>query len=1022
MHGTKHILPTEITENALLTDLFHYDKNDYKLLEILDDLLTREVDRSNFKTLLEPYLKPHGIKELAAERGLRIAYAIMHLLQSLKSDQASDRTKALIALRDETMSAAGGGMRNNRARVLLQIGKELIRARRDKDKQLALAHEFRKAAIGKTRFIRQQLKKYHLLEMPEEWNQVTFDDRVHDANSKGRKSATHLIMDAWIKGIRRLTVVYYDFMEPSVARELFASAQILGITVSVGIEYKARFGDRFVKIVWGPEGLQDNADIEGFFKRESVLELMQQGREVQAYRTWYVQSATEAFNDVHRKSIRQEFGINLPRIEYKDVAKTIGTGQPSIFHLGNHIHEIALPLFADRVIELKAEYANADYDTRASIAMHLESLDSLDADTIIARYLVPEENPEISDPDTPSADGSGPKLLQLSPAELTTRLRRVSYTSQLTLILSELDLSDAIELLYDCKGRISHFEVFNTKSLTEFIVRHRKPFSLLQRSLNEQNAVTLKRTIRQCIEQLQEENSTKSKEKAERLLAILSDFSALLDYYKRSPLRAKIGSGSTGRSTRSHGMGFAVIDTLPLRSQQEIRNRTTSNCIPVSGIATQSIEFIPPRNKIIRSGGIAKALCHMPGLRSLMCKTKHSWHIAGYHVDDAGCGNVVSLGGMNQEGNGLSLYDDEKSPHRPSTGTLNTVLKNAAKIVIGFIPAFLTFSLTKDWWILAYLGGVIWFSITGLRNVIQSILGGGGLRRSPYLTWNDYIDWERISDSLLYTGFSVPLLDWLCKTVVLDQSFGITTMTSPLLLYSIMAITNGVYISSHNIIRGLPRKAAIGNFFRSVLSIPVAMLFNWGVGLILIASGNTDTAAVLQLWAAVISKLASDCVAGVIEGLADRGRNIAMRHWDYSEKIKQIIEIFSRLEIEFPTRDMLKTLNSPDDFIELSKNTTPNHVPEVIANALDLLYIRTYKPRAREALRQALESMNRDELEVFMASQQILSQEKTIARLFVDGLVGRNFPKALAFYLLRYPDYLHELDSLATHYRRQPDI
>ncbi|WP_319543258.1 hypothetical protein [uncultured Pseudodesulfovibrio sp.] len=1007
----------------MLTDLFHYDKNDYKLLEILDDLLTREADRSNFKTLLEPYLKPHGIKELAAERGLRIAYAIMHLLQSLKSDQASDRIKALIALRDETMSAAGGGMRNNRARVLLQIGKELIRARDDKDKQLKLAHEFRKAAIGKTRFIRQQLKKYHLLEMPEEWNQVTFDDRVHDANSKGRKSATHLIMDAWIKGIRRLTVVYYDFMEPSVARELFSSAHILDISVSVGIEYKAKHGDRFVKIVWGPDGLRDNADVDSFFNQESVQELMQRGREVQAYRTAYVQAATEAFNDVHRKSIHHEFGICLPRIDYKDVAKTIGTGQPSIFHLGSHIHEVALPLFAERVAELKRENANEniDYDTMASIAMQLESLDSLDADTIVARYLVPQENPDIPDPDTPSSDGSGPELLQLSPAKLTLRLRRVSHTSQLTLILSELDLSDAIELLYDCKGRISHFEVFNIKCLTEFIVRQRKPFSLLQRSLNEQNAVTLKRTIRQCIGQLHEKKTIEAEEKAERLMPILSDFSALLEYYKRTPLKTKIGSGSTGRSTRSHGMGFAVVDTLPLRSQQEVRNRPMANCIPVSGDTTQSIEFIPPRNRLVRSKGIAKTLCHMPGLRNIMCKTKHSWHIAGYHVDNEGCGNVVSLGGINQEGNGLSLYDDEKSPHRKSTGTLNTTLKNAAKILIGFIPAFLTFSLTKDWWVLAYLGGVIWFSITGLRNVIQSVLGGGGLRRSPYLSWNDYINWERISDSLLYTGFSVPLLDWLCKSVVLDQGFGITTMTSPLLLYTIMALTNGVYISSHNIIRGLPRKAAIGNFFRSVLSIPVAMLLNWGVGAILIASGAADVAAILQLWAAVISKLASDCVAGVIEGLADRGNNIAMRHWDYSEKIKQVIEIFSRLEIKYPTRDMLGTLNSPDEFIQLSEESTPSHVPEVIANALDLLYIRTYKPRAREALRLALENMNRDELEVFIASQQILSQEKTIARLFVDGLVGRNFPKALAFYLLRYPDYLHELDTLAAHYRRQPD-
>ncbi|NDV19854.1 hypothetical protein GO013_10520 [Pseudodesulfovibrio sp. JC047] len=1006
----------------MLTDFLHYDKNDYKLLEILDDLLTREVDRSNFKTLLEPYLKPHGIKELAAERGLRIAYAIMHLLQSLKSDQASDRTKALIALRDETMSAASGGMRNNRARVLLQIGKELIRARGNREKQLELAHEFRRAALGKTRFIRQQLKKYHLLEMPEEWNQVTFDDRVHDANSKGRKSATHLIMDAWIKGIRRLTVVYYDFMEQSVARELFASAQILGITVSVGIEYKARFGDRFIKIVWGPDALQNDPDINGFFNQEAVQELMQQGREIQTHRTKYVQAATEAFNDIHRKSIQQEFGIELPHIDYKDVAKTIGTGQPSIFHLGNHIHEVALPLFIDRVEELKAEYSKSDYDTRASIAMHLESLDSLDSDTIIARYLVPEENPKIPNPDSPATDGSDPELLKLSPAALTYRLRKVSHTSQLTLILSELDLSDAIEVLYDCKGRISHFEVFNSKSLTEFIVRQRKPFSLLQKSLNEQNAVTLKRTIRQCIEQITEEDTPQATDRAKRLMAILSDFSALLNQYKRTPLRTKIGSGSTGRSTRSHGMGFAVVDTLPFRTQQEIRKRSTTNCIPVSGIASQSIEFIPPRNRLVRSMSLAKALCHMPGLRGLTCATRHRWHIARYQVDKEGCGNVVSLGGMNQEGNGLSLYEDEKSPHHPSTGTFNTSLKNAAKILIGFIPAFLTFALTKDWWVLAYLGGVIWFSITGLRNVIQSILGGGGLRRSPYLRWNDYIDWERISDSLLYTGFSVPLLDWLCKSVLLDQGLGITTATNPLLLYTIMAITNGVYISSHNIIRGLPRKAAIGNFFRSILSIPVAMFFNAAIGAMLFAAGASDIPGILQLWAAVISKLASDCAAGVIEGLADRGRNIAMRHWDYSEKIRQIIEIFSQLEIEFPTRDMLKTLNSPKEFIRLSDEAKSSHTPEVIANALDLLYIRTYKPRAREALREALEAMNRDELEVFMASQQILSEEKTIARLFVDGLVGRNFPKALAFYLLRYPEYLRELDSLATTYRTRPDI
>lgn len=57
---------------------------------------------------------------------------------------------------------------------------------------------------------------------------------------------------------------------------------------------------------------------------------------------------------------------------------------------------------------------------------------------------------------------------------------------------------------------------------------------------------------------------------------------------------------------------------------------------------------------------------------------------------------------------------------------LNTALTNCLKILIGFIPAFLTFALTKDWWVLAYLGGPIWFAITGVRNIIQAVVGGEG--------------------------------------------------------------------------------------------------------------------------------------------------------------------------------------------------------------------------------------------------------------------------------------------------------
>ena len=72
--------------------------------------------------------------------------------------------------------------------------KDLVRSHDDADLQLPLAHDFHRAVRGTPRIIRALLRKLHLLEMPEEWNQHAFDHHVHDANTKGRKNPTHLVM------------------------------------------------------------------------------------------------------------------------------------------------------------------------------------------------------------------------------------------------------------------------------------------------------------------------------------------------------------------------------------------------------------------------------------------------------------------------------------------------------------------------------------------------------------------------------------------------------------------------------------------------------------------------------------------------------------------------------------------------------------------------------------------------------------------------------------------------------------
>ena len=205
-----------------------FDDNDHALLNIVNDVLNREPAHLDIKNLLTTYLHPHGIKEMTASTGLRIAYAVIHLLGSLEAGQAADRLKALQSLRDEvSCSSQQGALHKNTARILIEIMKELVRSQGDHVAQLQLARDFRMATFGKPRFVRRQLAKYHLIEMPEEWNQISFDDHVHDANTKGRKSPTHMIMDAWIKGIRSLTVIYYNYITVEVAEELLESAEII---------------------------------------------------------------------------------------------------------------------------------------------------------------------------------------------------------------------------------------------------------------------------------------------------------------------------------------------------------------------------------------------------------------------------------------------------------------------------------------------------------------------------------------------------------------------------------------------------------------------------------------------------------------------------------------------------------------------------------------------------------------------------------------------------------------------------
>ena len=995
-----------------------FDRRDHELLRIVTGVLNRDRTFEYTRRIYYPYFHPNGIKEMAESKGLRIAYAVVHLLSSLEVGAVDERLSALRSLRDEILDTAAGTMPKNTARVLMEIMKELVRSHGNYRRQLELAHDFRMTATGKPRFVREQLRQYHLLEMPEEWNQIAFDDHVHDANTKGRKSSTHLIMDAWIKGIRRLRVIHYNYIEPRFAAELLEAAAIMGVDVRIGIEFSARFRGKYVQVIWVPRGFPDSQAFLCFLAEVPVMQMMEEGRVVSAYQQEYVLALLKEFNQTHRRQIAETYRIELSPLEETAFLKFVALGQKSTLHLSKFIHQHLLTALQVRVAALRERCNGADAKVQRDIRDEIEALNSMDIELLLEGLLRPEKNPNLPNPGIPSDGPEVPDLLRLSPCELIKRLTGLHSGHRITLNLSNLKVEDVLELLYDCEGMVTRLEIFNLKDYADGNTAHLTDINMLQQALNEGSVISLKRIIRKIINSLEASDLPDRTDRVWKLKTILHDILHLKALYEGTPLKARIGSDSTGRSPRVHGMGLAVIETLAPRARKEVAQQAGKNreIIPMTMTVLRRLTFVPYRGygRLLRA--LIQTAGRLPVIRRLGHRCIEDWYVEEKSIRMKQPGEIVTLGGVQKElTNELYLEPPPLNQHhkRVSWRYMNTRLKNTLKVLIGFVPAFTTFALTKDWWVLAYGGAFIWFGITGLRNILQSVLGGGGLRRSPLLRWNDYVSWDRLTDSLLYTGFSVPLLDLVVKTLILDKGFGITTANHPMALYTFMALANGIYLSSHNAFRGFPRGVIVGNFFRSVLSIPIAIAFNAAAGSLLNLAGVPGVDGVLQRWAAVISKAASDFVAGIIEGLSDRYTNIQSRFREYRKKVSGLFSVYAQLEVMFPETGTREILEKPCRYNGRTNAEARDLEKIIMVHVLDMLYFWMYQPRARTALMRLLNTISEEDRQVLVTSQFALDRNREISQMFIDGVLGKDFARALSFYLSRSPEYLEVMKRLS---------
>ncbi|MCP3942946.1 MAG: hypothetical protein GY710_15875 [Desulfobacteraceae bacterium] len=987
-----------------------FNKRDHELIRIVNSVYDADDTLGYTRKLYYSFFHPLGIKELAESKGLRTAYSIVALLESMERGGIERRLQALRGVKDDVLSASDGPMPKNTARVLLQIMKELVRAKADYSLQLQLAHDFRVAAVGKPRVVRKLLKHYHLLEMPEDWNQLTFDDHVHDANTVGRKSPTHFIMDAWIKGIRRLRVIYYNYIEPRFAVELIEAARIMEIEIRIGIEFWVRYRSRYISLIWVARKLPDAEAFLCFLAEPHVVKFMEQGKAIVDFQKSQVLHLLDNFNEQYLNELCSNLDIEMEKLDAGGFLRFSSHGQPSVPHLGEYIHFLAVRAMKQCIDQLSQVFGRSDAKEQFRIKNLIAKMNSFTAQDVISNYLSPSQHSDILYLSADCNDHDIPDRLKLSFKELIGMVKALHSDFRITLKLSNLRPEDILEILYEGNGLITRLEIINLRDFVTGKTDHIFSANLLQNAINTGSLLKLKRLVRQIIQRVDRSEYADKSDRMEKLLNILYDIDALKNMYTIRPLKSRIGSDSSGKSYQAYGMGFAIVNTLVFGALKEVKKNIGGRLmLPVNINVSRRMTYFPVTSVKPIFKWMMNVLWWLPGCDQIMPVKKKDWVFDSFSLDMEKKGNIVTLGGIQKETSnslGLELQAAKKSMGKNSWKNLNTTLKNCLKVFIGFIPAFTCFVLTKDWWFLAYFGAFIWFAITGFRVITQSVLGGGGINRSSLLKWNDYVSWERLTDSLLYTGFSVPFLDYVIKTLVLDRTFGINMTSSPLALYSVMALSNGVYISLHNFFRGFPKGVIAGNFFRSVFSIPVAILFNTLIGGILAFFNVPAIDVILQKWVAIISKLASEMVAGFIEGMADRIRNMRLRKRDIKKKFSALFEAYSRLELLFPETEELKILEKPEVLFQSRNSEVKDLAVMIIIDSLDMFYFWMYLPRARSKMSNMVSRLTPEEKSIFFLSQGMLKHEQYISRLFVDGILGSNFSRSLSFYLTNHKKYL----------------
>ncbi|HNV68129.1 MAG TPA: hypothetical protein PKO06_00425 [Candidatus Ozemobacteraceae bacterium] len=801
-------------------------------IENMVDAVNHKIDEPPTRIGHRMSSHPGGFAKIVGKRRLNMAGAYIKISNDHAPQDAAERLTALKMLAEEALHAKTISMPLNTARVQIALMKKVVKSQGNKRRQMEAMSDFGLASYGNESTIRDFLKRNSLIEVPEldaplKAIDMGWDDHVHDFLSEGRKTPTQVILDAFVKGISRLTLVHSTIDQPQLIHEAISAGNILGIDVQIGIEFSVGKRNCRRHYMYIPPRVENSQEFFRFFyDHHEALEPFLKGLRLNSEkRQRTMLMAMERFNTTMLPKINAGYQPHapgwVPPLAWEDLNAYIVCGQVNRVHLGALLYTSMLRAFHARVLELKTQLLAAEERFRLGLYSEWEmknvssqyqnvrrTYETMSPEGLMSQYL---DNREVLDYDSEFIDesplldtlrGLGGNILWIHPLEL--------------------GLKEAVTHLVQNCHRLTHIETLN---LRDSVQRNPETINLFSRFVHLFNNQPMNE-VRHYLDQNDIQTLTMDEVEQQR------------HQMGERRLVPVCGSDSTGRDVAIPGMGFIQSSRIPEAVRTSFREHHFRLARPVAQL-------------ILSKGADPKSMSGAPEDQDIICMGK------------------IGRPMHNSVG-------DEPAEHHFNVFRfwhyLNSTVKNSVRVAIGFAAAlyWMNYQFALS---IGLFFACLWFFITGFRNFLVDMIASSG---TDFRSWSlKNVNFDNLAQSLYWTGFSVPLLG-LVKMQYdelwpLEKS-GLLFETAK---FFFICFANGSYIMFHNRLRNFDRKVRRANFFRTMIAFPFATAFS--------SIGNA-----MGIPSIVQAKFWSDFVAGIIEGSGKFRQRFVLRQRDLKELLPRL--------------------------------------------------------------------------------------------------------------------------------------